>query len=120
MSPRREETEAPFGEHRRDWSLARRVLAAFAAVLGAVAIYAASSYVKAQASAALEPLADLPPRVKALEVNSASRGEQLKEIVRWQSKVDENQTRLTILLENQQRQIDRQQMLIDRVEARSR
>lgn len=108
-------TEAPFGANKRDWTLLRRFLAIAGSALAVIAVYAGSVYVERQAAAAVQPLADLQPRLKRIEEIAADRGELLKDMAAWRAKVDDNQTRLTILLENQQKQMDRQQLLIDRM-----
>ncbi len=82
--------------------------------------YAGANYIKNEAATAVEPLTSLPSRVVSLEKMAAEREVSVKEHAVWRAKKDEIDTRLTVIVENlaamaerQQKQIDRQQNLIE-------
>lgn len=78
-------------------------------------IYAASMFAtKNDVVAANAPYKNVPPRLDALEKVAADRGQVLRELADWRAKKDEVDTRLTVLVENQQKLMDRQQQMIDR------
>ncbi|MDP1581215.1 MAG: hypothetical protein Q8M02_13150, partial [Candidatus Didemnitutus sp.] len=66
----------------------------------------------------LEPLQNLAPRIIRLEERSNDRSLQLAAINDWRRQKDEIDTRLTTIIEQQQRQLDRQQTLIERLQPR--
>lgn len=76
----------------------------------AASVFATQDHVKE----AVHPFAALPPRVDRLEELSRTREAQLIDIASWRRTKDEIDTRLAIILENQQKQMDRQQLLLDR------
>lgn len=122
-----EETIAPFGQRKRDWTTLYRiavlVLTLFCAGGVGVYLYAGARYVSETAQSvvtdAIHPLQDLPPRIKRLEERSNEIADLMKEVASWRRSKDEVDVRLTIILENQQKQLDRQQLLIDQL-ARSK
>lgn len=117
------ETEEPFGHKKRDWTTLYRVVVVILSLFSAAAVsallYAGTSFVRAEATSAVDvrvrPLEELPPRVRRLEEVSAERAIVLKDVTDWRRTKDEIDTRLTILSENQQRQLDRQQTIIDQL-----
>ena len=65
-------------------------------------------------------LATLPPRIDVLEKESIRLHTRWMEVEQWRRNKDEIDTRLTIILENQQKQMDRQQQLIDEIMRRAK
>lgn len=70
--------------------------------------------------ALMSTVATLPPRIDILEKESIRRDTKWMEAEQWRRNKDEIDTRLTIILENQQKQMDRQQQLIDEVMRRAK
>lgn len=78
-------------------------------------IYAAATFVtRAELVKLIEPFADMPPRVSHLERLSAERTSMFKDLNAWQVRKDEIDTRLMVLVENQQKLIDRQTNTVER------
>lgn len=118
------EPNPPLGEHKRDRQIAWRALAT---ILGGLAViflgvltFSAEAYVQKKAgevvTEAVTPLADLPPRVRRLEEISKERTELMRLNAAHDAQVDVILSRLTGLVETQQKQLDRQQAQMDRLE----
>lgn len=122
MSP--DQATAPLGENPRDRALAWRVasvlLSGAAVCMLGLLTFSAESYVRGHAAVvvaeAVAPLADLPPRVKRMEEITAERTAAHTVIDTHSRQVDIAIQRLTGIAENQQRQLDRQQLQLDRME----
>lgn len=101
---------------RIDWSFVGRALFR----VSVVASIAAMFYLKtifashADVEAATSPYKTLPPRVERLEETARSRDSALADLTTWRRSKDEIDTRLTVVIETQQRMIDRQQLMMDR------
>lgn len=121
-----DETTTAFGQRKRDWTTLYRIAVLVCTIFCAggvgVYLYAGTRYVREAAqnevADAVKPLQDIPPRVRRLEELTIERGEVLRDLSAWRRSKDEIDTRLTILIENQQRQIERQQTIIDRLTER--
>jgi hypothetical protein len=114
--------DQPLGENPRDralaWRLVTVALSGSSVLLLAILAFSAESYVRAKAGAVIAEagLADLPPRLGRIEEIARERGEVLRVNAAHDTQVDMAITRLTGLAENQQRQLDRQQGQLDRLE----
>lgn len=131
--------DGPLGSKKRDFMVLYRVIIAvlsFASAMGvSVILYAGGKYVetaaKEAASEAVAPFTELPyrltrleeylaplagaeSRIKLLEVSSGDRAMALKEIAIWRATQDLQMQRLFFLLDNQQKQADRQQIQMER------
>ena len=128
-----DETEAPFGARKRDWTMLYRAivigLSVFSAGAISIAFYAGSAFIRTEAenavAAGVRPvevrfrsLEELPPRLNRIEEISKDRSKYLDDIAVWRRSKDEIDTRLTIILDNQQQQLNRQQTLLEQMAAR--
>lgn len=103
----------------RDWTtLYRAVVMVFSVAAGSgglVFIYAGGTYVESKAGEVIKrsQLEDLPPRVHRLEEISKDRTRMMESIEAWRRQKDAIDTRLTAIIETQQRTLERQQTLIE-------
>lgn len=123
--------EPALGSDPRDRALAWRVASALLSGAGvlllAVLAFSAKSYVRTHAAdvageilapvgESVAKLADLPPRMTRIEEISRERGDLLRLSATHDTQVDIAISRLTGLAETQQKQLDRQQTQLDRLE----
>lgn len=122
------DSDIPFGRVKRDWTMLWRLImlgfGLFSSIMTIVILYAGTAYIKSEASAAVinglspvqidvKELLALPPRVKYLEEWSQTRVAKTGEWEVWRAKKDEIDTRIVTLIETQQQQLIRQQLLLD-------
>ncbi len=113
---------APFGSRKRDWTFIWRavvfILSAFSAASIGIVMYAANSYIKAEAAAAIDGdialLRPIPARIIEIEKAIEERKMMQREYADWRIKKDEVDIRLTLLLEGQQAMASRQQVQLDK------